>query len=104
MVYCHSCGQQNPDGSNYCNKCAAFMASDRKFEDEVKRFADDMSKFGKEVGEKASEIGKRVAKDAKAFAEEVAKKVAPKPLDCPQCGEKIFETDVFCWKCGDKRV
>jgi uncharacterized membrane protein YvbJ len=103
LVYCYKCGKQNADDSRYCNTCGTYLSGSRKFEEGVREFADDVSKFGKEVGEKAAEIGKKVAKEAKALTDEVAKKVAPKPLDCPNCGIKIYETDVFCWKCGMKR-
>ena len=103
MAYCYKCGNQNSEDALYCNKCGISLTVGRTFEDNVKEFADDVVKVGKEAGEKAVEIGKKVAVEAKAFTEEVAKKVAPKPLDCPKCNTKIYETDVFCWKCGDKR-
>lgn len=92
MVYCYRCGLENPDGANYCNKCAASLASDHEFEDSVRKLADKTAKFGKAV-----------AREAHAIAGEVAKRVAAKPLPCPKCGERIYETDVFCWKCGEKR-
>lgn len=103
MAYCYSCGNQNPEDALFCNKCGISLKSDREFEDKVRSFADEAVKVGKEVGEKAAELGKRVAKDAKTFAEEVSKKMTPKPLDCPKCSTSIYETDVYCWKCGDKR-
>ena len=103
MVYCYSCGLENPDGSNFCNACGSYLSGEGRFEANVEKFADQTAKFGKEVGDKAAEWGKKLAKEAKAFAEEVAKRVAPKPLPCPKCGEKIYETDVFCWSCGGKR-
>ncbi|UCG68670.1 MAG: zinc ribbon domain-containing protein [Thermoplasmata archaeon] len=103
MAYCHSCGYQNPEDAFYCNRCGTSLKSDREFEDKVRSFTDEVVKVGKEVGEKATELGKKVAKDAKAFAEEVSKKVAPKPIDCPKCSTRIYETDEYCWKCGDKR-
>jgi hypothetical protein len=79
------------------------VKNDRKLEDSVKQFADEAVKVGKEVGEKAAVLGKKVAKETKAFAEEVSKKVAPKSIDCPKCSTKIFETDIYCWSCGEKR-
>ena len=103
MAYCYKCGHQNADDALYCNKCGISLTSGRTFDDNVREFADNVVKVGKDAGEKAAEIGKKVAVEAKAFADEVAKKVAPKPLDCPKCKTRIYETDVFCWKCGDKR-
>lgn len=103
MVYCYNCGLQNQEGSNFCNGCGASLSFEGRFEARVERFADDAGKFGNEVGEKAAEWGKRLAKEAQAFADEVARRVAPKPLPCPSCGDRIYETDVFCWKCGNKR-
>lgn len=103
VAYCYRCGQKNADDAFYCNICGTSLASEHKFEDNVREFADTVAKVGKEAGEKAAEIGKKLAVEAKAFADEVAKKVAPKPLNCPKCKTKIYETDVFCWKCGDKR-
>ena len=74
-----------------------------KAAEDVEEAAEKAAGEVKEAGEKAAELGKKVAVEAKAFADEVAKKVAPKPLDCPKCQTKIYETDAFCWKCGDKR-
>ena len=104
MTYCYVCGNKNPGEALYCNRCGTSLKSDRRFEDNVRSFADEVAKVGKELGEKAAVLGKRVAKEAKAFADEVAKKVAPKTLTCPKCESKIYETDAFCWKCGDKRI
>jgi hypothetical protein len=103
MVYCYRCGYNNPEGAKFCNMCAATLSGDRRFEDDVRKFAQEVSKFGREVGRTAADVGKKVAKEAKVFAEDVGRKVAPKPLDCPSCGAKIYETDVFCYKCGGKR-
>lgn len=104
MVYCYMCGYQNATDANFCNKCGSALKGDRRFEDSVKNFADEMAKIGKDVGEKAAEMGKKVAKDAKAFAAEVGKKISPKPLECPQCSSRIYETDAYCFNCGDKRT
>jgi predicted amidophosphoribosyltransferase len=103
MVYCYSCGQENPDKANFCNACGGYLSVENRFEANVERFGDDAAKFGKEVGEKAAEWGKRLAKEAQAFAAEVSKRMTPKPLPCASCGEQIYETDAFCWKCGEKR-
>jgi uncharacterized membrane protein YvbJ len=103
MVYCYKCGFNNETDAKFCNKCGSTLTGDSRFEDNVKDFADSMVKFGKEVGEKAAEVGKKVAKEAKNVSEEVVKKVAPKPIACPQCKTSIFETDVFCYNCGNKR-
>jgi predicted amidophosphoribosyltransferase len=102
MVYCYRCGNDNPENAKYCNMCAATLSGDRRFEDDVKMFAHDVSKMGREVGKTAADLGKKVAKEAKAFADEVGKKVAPKPLDCPSCKTKIYDTDEYCYKCGNK--
>jgi len=102
-VYCYSCGLENPDKANFCNACGGYLSVENRFEANVEKFGDDAARFGKEVGEKAAEWGKRLAKEAQAFAMEVSKRVAPKPLPCPSCGEQIYETDAFCWKCGGKK-
>lgn len=104
MVYCHRCGQDNPGGAHFCNGCGSSLAEDHSFENSVRKFADDTAKLGKDLGEKAAELSKKLAKEAETFAEEVARRVAPKPVQCPKCNEKIYETDVFCWKCGNKRL
>lgn len=104
MVYCHKCGFQNAKGAKYCSGCADPITADRKFEDNVKVFTDNVAKLGKEVGEKAVKIGKKVAKEAKIIADDLSKKVAPRPLNCPKCATKIYETDAYCWSCGDKRI
>ena len=103
MVFCYSCGLENPDEANFCNGCGGYLSVEKRFEANVEKFAHDTAKFGKEVGDKAAEWGKRLAKEAQAFAVEVAKKVAPKSMPCASCGESIYETDAFCWKCGGKR-
>lgn len=103
MAYCYKCGHQNADDALYCNKCGISLTSGRTIEDNVREFADTTVKVGKEAGEKAADIAKKMAVEAKAFADEMAKRVTPKPLDCPKCGTKIYETDAFCWKCGDNR-
>ena len=91
MVYCYSCGLENPDGANFCNACGAFLSGDRRFEANVSKFADDTARFGKEVGEKAAEWGQRLAKEAQAFAEEVAKRVAPNPFRAPHAGKQYMK-------------
>ncbi len=102
MVYCYKCGLENPTGSIYCNKCGSTVTGEHSFEDKVKSFADEMVKVGKDLGEKAAEMAKKAASEAKSFSEEVAKKVNPKPLPCPNCKTTIFETDAFCYHCGGK--
>jgi uncharacterized membrane protein YvbJ len=86
MVYCHKCGFQNAQGASYCSGCGDPISANRKFEDNIKEFTDN------------------VAKEAKVIADDLSKKVAPKPLNCSKCATKIYETDVYCWKCGDKRL
>ena len=104
MVYCHKCGFQNTEEAKLCNGCGVAITGDKRFEDNVKEFTDNVAKLGKEVGEKAVKIGKKVAKEAKIIADDLSKKVAPKPLNCPKCTTKIYETDQYCWHSGDKRI
>jgi hypothetical protein len=103
-MYCHKCGFQNADDARYCNKCGTLISGTRTFDDNVKEFSDDMAKLGKDVGEKAAKLGKKVAKEAKSIAEGVSKRVNPKPFACPNCTTRIYETDAFCYSCGEKRI
>jgi predicted amidophosphoribosyltransferase len=97
------CGFENAGGANFCNKCGSALSSDKRFEQSVQNFADEMVKIGKDVGEKAAAMGTKVAKDAKAFAAEVSKKFSPQPVKCPKCSSRIYETDTYCYNCGEKR-
>lgn len=103
MVYCYRCGHDNPEDAIYCNSCAVSLKTDRRFEDDVKKFADEVAQFGMEVGKTAAELGKKVANEAMVFAEEVGRRVVPKTIDCPTCKARIYETDIYCYKCGGKR-
>jgi uncharacterized membrane protein YvbJ len=102
MIYCYKCGFKNADDAQYCSKCGTLISGPRKFDDNVKEFSDDMAKLGKDMGEKAAKLGKKVAEEAKSIAEGVSKRINPKPLACPKCATRIYETDVFCYACGEK--
>ena len=103
MVYCYNCGRSNPEGAKFCNDCGGYLTMGNRFEASVDKFAEDTRRFAKDFGEKASEAARKLADEAQKVVDDVSRRVAPKPLPCPKCGKKIYETDAYCWGCGDKR-
>jgi phage shock protein C len=59
MAYCSQCGQQNPDGAQFCNKCGHMM----EYVAET-----DMDRRWKEFGEEVQGVGKRFAVEARSEA------------------------------------
>ena len=59
MAYCSQCGQQNPDGAQFCNKCGHKMEYVAE---------SDMDRRWKEFGEEVQGVGKRFTAETKAEA------------------------------------
>jgi len=100
MVFCPSCGKENPEDANFCKVCGTAVKAgssgwvSEDFDQRVNNFAKEMERYGKEASRRAEVFGRDLVSDMERF-------VRGRSV-CPECGTSWPGVHDYCAKCGSR--